>query len=159
VRENLVLGELERFSRHGLVDPSALDGEARARAARAQLAPESLALPASVLSGGNQQRIVVARAVSRGERARVLVFAQPTRGVDLQAARAIHTEIVGAATRGKAVLVVSADLAELRGLCNRILVIARGRIVADLPPGAPEARFGEAMLGGRAAAPVAEAPG
>jgi simple sugar transport system ATP-binding protein len=158
VRENLVLGELGRFSRHGLVDAAALDREARARAERAQLAPESLALPASALSGGNQQRIVVARAVSRGERAAVLVFAQPTRGVDLQAARAIHTEIVDAASRGKAVLVVSADLAELRVLCDRILVIARGRIVADLPPDAPDARFGEAMLGGRAGAPVVEAP-
>jgi general nucleoside transport system ATP-binding protein len=158
VRENLVLGELDRFTRHGFVDASAVDREARARAARAELAPETLALPASVLSGGNQQRIVVARAVSRGDRANVLVFAQPTRGVDLQASRAIHAEIVGAASRGKAVLVVSADLAELRALCDRVLVIARGRIVVDLPPDAPDARFGEAMLGGREAASFAEAP-
>jgi simple sugar transport system ATP-binding protein len=157
VRENLVLGELERFARHGLVDASALDRDARKRASRAQLAVESLPLPASALSGGNQQRIVVARAVSRGERARALVFAQPTRGVDLQAARAIHTEIMGAASRGKAVLVVSADLAELRVLCDRILVMARGRVVADLPPDAADARFGEAMLGGHAGAPGVEA--
>jgi simple sugar transport system ATP-binding protein len=94
--------------------------------------------------------------VSRGERAKALVFAQPTRGVDLQAARAIHTEILDAASRGKAVLVVSADLAELRILCDRILVIARGRIVADLPPDAADGRFGEAMLGGRAGAPGVE---
>jgi simple sugar transport system ATP-binding protein len=78
--------------------------------------------------------------------------------VDLQAARAIHAEIVGAASRGKAVLVVSADLAELRGLCDRILVIARGRIVDDLPPDAPDARFGEAMLGGRSPGSADEAP-
>jgi simple sugar transport system ATP-binding protein len=109
--------------------------------------------PASTLSGGNQQRVVVARAVCRGERAAVLVLAQPTRGVDLVAGRAIHAEILGAAAAGKAVLVVSADLHELRVLCDRILVIARGRITADLPPDATDARFGEAML----AAPVGAA--
>jgi simple sugar transport system ATP-binding protein len=75
------------------------------------------------------------------------VLAEPTRGIDLGAARAVHGEIVRTAERGKAVLVVSTDLAELRSLCDRVLVMARGRIVADLPPGAPEARFGEAMLG------------
>jgi ABC-type uncharacterized transport system ATPase subunit len=94
----------------------------------------------------------VARAVARAERgAKVLVLAQPTRGVDLGAARAIHAEIAAAADAGKAVLVVSADLGELRTLCDRILVMARGRIVAELPPDAPDARIGEAMLGGDAA--------
>jgi simple sugar transport system ATP-binding protein len=157
VRENLVLGELARFSRAGLVDAGALEREANLRLARAQLAQPMLDLPASALSGGNQQRVVVARAVSRAERAAVLVLAQPTRGVDLVAARAIHAEILRAAAAGKAVLLVSADLQELRVLCDRILVVARGRITADLPPDAPEARFGEAMLGGSAAASPAEA--
>ena len=106
------------------------------------------------LSGGNQQKVVVARAVCRGDRAAVLVFAQPTRGVDLGAARAIHAEIARAAEAGKAVLVVSADLAELRALCDRILVMARGRIAAELPPDAPDGRFGEVMLGARSAAGV-----
>jgi simple sugar transport system ATP-binding protein len=53
-----------------------------------------------------------------------------------------------AAETGKAVLLVSADLAELRALCDRILVLARGRVVAELPPDAPERVVGEAMLGG-----------
>ena len=66
----------------------------------------------------------------------------------LGAARAIHAEIARAADAGKAVLLVSADLAELRSLCDRILVLARGRIVAELPPDAPEDEVGEAMLGG-----------
>jgi simple sugar transport system ATP-binding protein len=156
VRENLVLGELARFSRFGLVDADALEREANNRLARAQLNQPMLDRPASALSGGNQQRVVVARAVCRGERASVLVLAQPTRGVDLVATRAIHTEILGAAAAGKAVLLVSADLHELRVLCDRILVIARGRITADLSPDAPDARFGEAMLGGPAVAPAAE---
>jgi simple sugar transport system ATP-binding protein len=149
VRDNLVLGELARFSRGllGFVDFAALDREAGARLERAQLAPDRLPLPAASLSGGNQQRVVVARAVARADRAAVLVLAQPTRGVDLRAARAIHAEIVRVAAAGKAVLLVSADLAELRALCDRVLVIARGRIAAELPPDAPDARFGDAMLG------------
>jgi len=157
VRDNLVLGELARFARLGMVDGAALEREARGRLERARVVPPDLDAPAAALSGGNQQKIVVARAVARAERgARVLVLAQPTRGVDLGAARAIHAEIAAAAEAGRAVLLVSADLGELRTLCDRILVMARGRIVTELPPDAPDARIGEAMLGGDAA-PGAEA--
>jgi simple sugar transport system ATP-binding protein len=152
VRDNLVLGELAAFTHAGLVDAAALEREARSRLERARIEPPDLDAPAAALSGGNQQKIVVARAVARAHAARrparVLVFAQPTRGVDLGAARAIHAEILRAADAGKAVLLVSADLAELRALSDRLLVMARGRIVAELPPDAPDARIGEAMLGG-----------
>jgi simple sugar transport system ATP-binding protein len=148
VRENLVLGELARFTRLGLVDGVALEREARARLDRARVVPPDLDAPAIALSGGNQQKVVVGRAVARA--VRVFVFAQPTRGVDLGAARAIHAEIVRAAEEGKAVLIVSADLAELRALCDRLLVMARGRIVAELEPDAPDAVVGEAMLGSAA---------
>jgi ABC-type uncharacterized transport system ATPase subunit len=101
-----------------------------------------------VLSGGNQQKIVVGRAVSRAVRSTAFVFAQPTRGVDVGAARDIHDEIRGVAAAGKAVVVLSADLGELRALADRILVLSRGRIVAEFPPDTPEMRLGEAMLGG-----------
>jgi simple sugar transport system ATP-binding protein len=147
VRDNLVLGELERFTRGGWVDASSLEKEARLRLERARVVPPDLDLPARALSGGNQQKIVVARAVARASRATVFVFAQPTRGVDLGAARAIHAEIARLADEGKVVLVVSSDLAELRLLADRILVLARGRIVAELPPDTPEARLGDVMLG------------
>jgi len=116
--------------------------------------PPDLDMAVSALSGGNQQKVVVARAVARSDRVSVFVFAQPTRGVDLGAARAIHAEIARAADAGKAVLVISADLAELRALCDRILVLARGRVVVDLPPDASEASLGEAMLGGDGAIAV-----
>jgi simple sugar transport system ATP-binding protein len=148
VRDNLVLGELARFTRIGIVDGAALEREARARLDRARVVPPDLEGPVASLSGGNQQKVVVGRAVARD--VRVFVFAQPTRGVDLGAARAIHAEIVRAAEEGKAVLVVSADLAELRTLCDRLLVMARGRIVAELAPDAPDAVVGEAMLGSAA---------
>jgi len=148
VRDNLVLGELARFTRSGLVDAEALEREARARLDRGGVVPPDLDALAAALSGGNQQKVVIARAVGRSDRVSVFVFAQPTRGVDLGAARAIHAEIARAADAGKAVLLVSADLAELRALCDRLLVLARGRVVAELPPDAPEAEVGEAMLGG-----------
>ncbi|HEY1695864.1 MAG TPA: ATP-binding cassette domain-containing protein [Polyangiaceae bacterium] len=149
VRDNLVLGELARFTTYGIVDAGALEKEARARLEGARVVPPDLDVQVSALSGGNQQKIVVARAVARAfaGRVSVLVFAQPTRGVDLGAARAIHAEIARAAAAGNAVLVVSADLGELRTLCDRLLVLRRGAIVAELAPDAPEARIGEAMLG------------
>jgi general nucleoside transport system ATP-binding protein len=151
VRDNLVLGELAGFTRFGVVDRSALEQEARRRLDRAGIEPRDLDLPARALSGGNQQKIVVARALAHAGHVAALVFAQPTRGVDVAAARAIHDAIDRAAADGKAILVVSADLDELRALCDRVLVMARGRVVADLPPGAPESAFGEAMLGAKSA--------
>jgi simple sugar transport system ATP-binding protein len=161
VRDNLVLGELQSFSRHGFIDRAAVEREARGRLERGRVVPSDLDVAARALSGGNQQKVVVARAAARVARAKVLVLAQPTRGVDLGAARAIHAEIARAADAGRAVLLVSADLGELRALCDRILVMARGRIAAELPPDAPDARMGEAMLGSDAlddapAAPEAE---
>ncbi|HEY3822207.1 MAG TPA: ATP-binding cassette domain-containing protein [Polyangiaceae bacterium] len=154
VRDNLVLGELARFTRHGLVDAAAIEHEARTRLDRGGVVPRDLDALAGALSGGNQQKLVIARAVARSDRVSAFVFAQPTRGVDLGATRAIHGEIARAADAGKAVLLVSADLAELRALCDRILVLARGRVVAELPPEASEARFGEAMLGSAHGEPV-----
>jgi simple sugar transport system ATP-binding protein len=163
VRDNLVLGELASFTRFGMVSAAALEREARRRLERAGVEPSDLDALASALSGGNQQKIVVARAVARAyaphRPAGVLVLSQPTRGVDLGAARSIHAEILRAAAAGKAVLVVSADLSELRALCDRLLVMARGRIVAELPPDAADARIGEAMLGaGEPRAAAAEVP-
>ncbi len=152
VRDNLVLGELARFTpRSGIVDARRLEAEARARLERAGVVPPDLDAPAAALSGGNQQKLVVARAAARAERAAVFVFAQPTRGVDVGAARAIHEEILRLAEAGKAVVVVSADLGELRTLSDRILVLARGRLVGEFPPDTPEARLGQAMLGGAGA--------
>jgi simple sugar transport system ATP-binding protein len=110
--------------------------------------PDDLVLPARALSGGNQQKIVMVRAVSRARR--VLVLAHPTRGVDLGAARGIHAQIHEAASAGAGVLVISADLSELRTLADRILVLRRGRFVASFPPSASDAEIGAAMLGSEA---------
>lgn len=115
------------------------------RIERFGIVPPDAQVPARSLSGGNQQKVVTARALDRQLQA--VVLAQPTRGVDLGAARAIHECLCEAARQGAGVLVVSADLAELRALCHRIVVMARGRIVAQLSPEASEEQFGAAMLG------------
>ncbi len=152
VADNLVLGELDRFARFGVLDGDAFDREVAARLASAGIVPPDPTLPARSLSGGNQQKVVMARAIARTRlAARVLVVAHPTRGVDLGASRALHEQLLDAASRGIAVLVVSADLHELRALCDRILVMARGAIVADMPPTATDRDLGAAMLGAPAA--------
>jgi simple sugar transport system ATP-binding protein len=149
LRDNLVLGELATFAgTAGLLDLTALEKEAKARAERSG-APTDLDRTARTLSGGNQQKVVVARALARlgGKKADVLVAAQPTRGVDLGASADIHLRLREAAAAGAGVLVLSADLDELRALCSRILVLARGRIVADLPPSTSDEELGRKMLG------------
>jgi len=137
VFDNLVLGERGGRHQRALV---------QRRMNRFGIVPSDPALPARALSGGNQQKLVTARALDRPVRA--VVLSQPTRGVDLGAARAIHGAICAAASAGAGVLVVSADLAELRALCHEVFVIARGRLVASYPPDTPEEVFGRAMLGG-----------
>jgi len=162
LRDNIVLGELGTFTgRGGLVDLAALESEAVARLERsgAPVEPERLARS---LSGGNQQKIVVARALARlsgAAGARVLVASHPTRGVDLAASADIHARLRAAAAAGAGVLVISADLDELRALCTRILVLARGRVVADLPPSTSDEELGRLMLGLASARSGSEAEG
>jgi simple sugar transport system ATP-binding protein len=147
VSENLMLGDLGRYARMGVLDLRALDRDARARLDAAKVVPPDGSLAARALSGGNQQKVVVERAIARTRLgARALVVAHPTRGVDLGASRAIHDALRAAAARGVAVVVVSADLHELRALSDRILVMARGAIAAELPPTASDHELGAAML-------------
>ncbi len=152
LRDNLVLGELgDLRGKLGTLDLGAIEGEAEKRLA-ASGANADLDRTARSLSGGNQQKIVVARALARLEstrarRARVLVASQPTRGVDLAAAADIHERLREAAREGAGVLVLSADLDELRSLASRILVIARGRLVAAFGPDVSDEEIGRHMLG------------
>ena len=146
LRDNIVLGELGRFtSKLGLLDMAALEAEAKARL-EGSGAPRDLDRAARTLSGGNQQKIVVARILARTA-ARAVVAAQPTRGVDLGAARDIHHKLRQCARGGAGILVISADLDELKTLSDRILVLARGKIVAEMEPTASDEELGKRMLG------------
>jgi simple sugar transport system ATP-binding protein len=102
--------------------------------------------PAASLSGGNQQRMVIASALERHPA--VVVAENPTRGLDLKAVSEVFQRLRDAADRGAAVVVHLADLDELLELADRVAVVASGR-VTELPAGTSRGAIGEAMVGGR----------
>jgi ABC-type uncharacterized transport system ATPase subunit len=106
--------------------------------------PQTLA---AALSGGNQQKVVIAREVSRDPR--ILIAAQPTRGLDVGAIEFVHRRLVEERDDGRAILLVSFELEEIRSLSDRILVMYEGRIVGEYPPTVSEEELGIAMTGGR----------
>jgi simple sugar transport system ATP-binding protein len=112
--------------------------------------PQTLA---SALSGGNQQKVVLAREISRDPHA--LIAAQPTRGLDVGAIEFVHGRLIEARDEGEAVLLVSLELEEVVSLADRILVIYEGRIVAEYTPDVTEEELGIAMTGGRGTGDVA----
>jgi len=147
VRENVAMAHLDDVTRFGLVRPSreraVVDGVLRSVDARAA----STSLPVSALSGGNQQKVALAKWLVRPPR--VLIADEPTRGVDVGAKRSIYELLHRLAEQGVAVLIVSSETEELLGLAHRILVVRGGRIVAELPRAvADEASVMRAAFGG-----------
>jgi simple sugar transport system ATP-binding protein len=106
--------------------------------------PQTLA---SSLSGGNQQKVILAREVSRDPH--VLIAAQPTRGLDVGAIEFVHRRLVEQRDEGRAVLLVSFELDEILSLSDRILVVYEGQIVGEYAPDVSEEELGIAMTGGR----------
>jgi ABC-type sugar transport system ATPase subunit len=126
VRENVTLSALRRFTRLGVVRRAAEADAAREAVRQVDLRPPETERPARTLSGGNQQKVVVARGILA--RARVLLFDEPTRGVDIGAKAEIHRRIRALADEGRAVLVISSELPELLALADRIVVLREGRV-------------------------------
>ncbi len=102
--------------------------------------------PAGNLSGGNQQKVILAREIDRNPRA--LVAAQPTRGLDVGAIEFVHERLIQERDEGRAILLVSLELEEVRSLADRIFVIYEGELVGEYPPSTTEAELGVAMTGG-----------
>ncbi len=128
VADNLILGQQHHYTRNGMLDGSAIAANAATQVAAFDIRPADHTLLARALSGGNQQKVVIARELSRAFSA--LLAAQPTRGVDVGAIEFIHDELRKARDAGKAVLLVSAELREVLSLADRIAVMYGGRIVA-----------------------------
>jgi ABC-type uncharacterized transport system ATPase subunit len=148
IAENLILGLQDRFTRKGVLRQEDIGTNAQEKIARFDIRPPNASVPARALSGGNQQKIVIAREM--GREFSVLLAAQPTRGVDVGAIEFIHTQLRAARDAGKAVLLVSADLNEILELADRIMVLYRGRAVAILPRAeATEELLGRYMTGAR----------
>ena len=130
ILDNMILNTyyLPPFARGVLVDESAIVANAEKLVETFDVRTPSIFLPASNLSGGNQQKVIVARELSRP--VKLLVAAQPTRGLDVGSIEFIHGEIIKMRDQGAAVLLVSAELDEIMALSDRIAVMFGGRVVA-----------------------------
>jgi ABC-type uncharacterized transport system ATPase subunit len=148
--ENLALRDYKREARFGLLSPKRMEERARPLLDEYDVRGGRPEVPAGALSGGNQQKIVIAREIA--EEPKVLLAAQPTRGLDVGAIEFVHRRLLEQRAAGRAVLLVSLELEEIRALADRVLVIYDGRIVAELPPDASDEELGVAMTGGGRAA-------
>ncbi|RFU83933.1 ABC transporter ATP-binding protein [Streptomyces triticagri] len=158
VADNLAMGHHRTALSHkGVLPPKSVREHAVKLIERFGVKASSPGVAASALSGGNLQKLLIGREIAHD--APLLLVEQPTRGVDIGAVQNIHEQLIAYRDAGHAVLLVSAELSEVRGLADRILVMYEGRIVASYPKGeADERTLGLAMAGGvDSARPEAEA--
>jgi len=146
VANNLILGVQKLFSKRRIIDRARVMENAMLEINAFDIRPPDPLLAARSLSGGNQQKIVVAREM--GRKFSVLLASQPTRGVDVGAIEFIHQELLDARAQGKAILLVSAELNEVLALSDRIAVMYRGKFAVVMPAAeASEDVLGEYMIG------------
>ncbi len=147
VRENLVLDlyRSDEFARGPALRLDAISENAKSRIKEFDIRTESMEAPVSSLSGGNQQKVVVAREFSRP--LKVLIASQPTRGVDVGSIEFIHKRIIEERDRGTAVIIVSTELDEIFALSDRIAVMYDGRIVGTVSPDIKREDIGLMMAG------------
>ena len=147
--ENLALHDFDKspYSRFGWLFPQRIARWAQGLLKQFDIRGGTPETPASALSGGNQQKVVLAREIARDPR--VLIAAQPTRGLDVGAIEFVHRRLIEARDGGAAVLLVSLELDEVLSLSDRILVIYEGTVAAEYGPDVTEEELGIAMTGGR----------
>ncbi|HLV85002.1 MAG TPA: ABC transporter ATP-binding protein [Devosia sp.] len=146
--ENAILGYSTRpeYGAGPILDIAAAKAKAAEQIERFDVRPADINLKTALFSGGNQQKIVLAREMDRDPE--VLVVGQPTRGVDIGAIEFIHNQIIKMRDAGKAILLVSVELDEIRSLADRILVMFDGQIVGEADPAtATEGQLGLMMAG------------
>jgi simple sugar transport system ATP-binding protein len=147
--ENLALREYRRprFSHRGWLRIGHMRERALELIRDYDVRPDSCDAYASALSGGNQQKVAVAREIASDPK--LLVAHQPTRGLDVGAIEFVQRRLVEERDRGRAILLVSLEYEEVRSLADRILVIYEGRIVGEFAPDVSEEELGIAMTGGQ----------
>ena len=148
VADNLAMGHHRTtLSSRGLLPPTAVRAHARRLVERFGIKAAGPEVPASSLSGGNLQKLLIGRELAH--EAPLLLVEQPTRGVDIGAIQNIHDQLIAYRDAGHAVLLVSAELSEIRGLADRVLVMYEGRVTATYTKDeADERTLGLAMAGG-----------
>jgi simple sugar transport system ATP-binding protein len=147
-RESAILGYHDEGTYNGAVRlrRAAVASSFRRQVAEYDVRPGDGALPTSAFSGGNQQKIVLARELDRNPD--LLLVGQPTRGVDIGAIEFIHRRLVALRDAGKAILLVSVELDEILALSDRILVMHDGQILGDVPQAAATERAIGLMMAG-----------
>ena len=145
--ENSILGyhDHEQYLNGVFLDIGAIISDARIKIEKYDIRPANPRLRTANFSGGNQQKIVLAREMEKDPG--VLVVGQPTRGVDVGAIEFIHRRLIEMRDKGKAVLLISVELDEIRSLSDRILVMFAGRVVGERGPDATEGELGLLMAG------------
>ncbi len=145
--ENSILGYQDDplYSNGPLLDVDAIRDDAKDKIEKYDIRPANCRLKTANFSGGNQQKIVLAREMEQDPG--VLIVGQPTRGVDVGAIEFIHKRLIAMRDAGKAVLLVSVELDEIRSLADRILVMFAGRIVGERGPDSGEGELGLLMAG------------
>jgi simple sugar transport system ATP-binding protein len=129
IAENVTMPIAPRLTRHGLIDRGRRDGIANGLIDQLAIKTPSSDLPVGSLSGGNQQKVVMARALAGDPE--VLVLISPTAGVDVRSKQSLLGAVSAAGATGTGVLLVSDELEDLRA-CDRVLVMFRGRLVREM---------------------------
>jgi simple sugar transport system ATP-binding protein len=147
--ENLALREYRTppISNHGILSVGQMNQRARALLREYDVRGGGPGTLAGALSGGNQQKVAVAREVASNPE--LLIAHQPTRGLDVGAIEFVHGRLLQEREQGRGILLVSLEFEEIRALADRILVIYEGEIVSEFPPDVSEEDLGIAMTGGR----------
>jgi simple sugar transport system ATP-binding protein len=147
VSENLVLDTYNQppYGSKIALNPTKIEAGATEKIDRFDIRTRSTDYAVGTLSGGNQQKVIVAREMSRS--LKLLVAAQPTRGVDVGSIEFIHSQIIAERDRGTAVLLVSSELDEVLSVADRVAVMYRGRVLAVVPPDTPREEIGLLMAG------------
>jgi simple sugar transport system ATP-binding protein len=158
VAENLVLDTYDRkpFASGINLNLPEIAKNAAERISEFDVRTGSAATPAGTLSGGNQQKVILAREL--GSEHKALIASQPTRGLDVGSIEFVHRRIVEQRDHGVAVVIVSSELDEIYALADRIAVMYEGKITGFRPPDVPAAELGRLMAGGADAAPDATVP-
>jgi general nucleoside transport system ATP-binding protein len=146
--ENLALREYHKppLSRRGVLNKGRINGRARELLTEYDVRGGSPGALASSLSGGNQQKVAVAREIASNPS--LLIAHQPTRGLDVGAIEFVHKRLIAERDAGRGILLVSLEFEEVRALADRILAIYEGEIVGEFPPDVSEEELGFAMTGG-----------
>jgi general nucleoside transport system ATP-binding protein len=145
--ESAILGyhDSNTYGSGPMLDPGAVRADSLIKMRKFDIRPDNVRLKTANFSGGNQQKIVLAREMERDPK--VLLVGQPTRGVDIGAIEFIHKQLIAMRDAGKAILLVSVELDEICSLADRVMVMFAGRIVGEVSPDTDEGEIGLLMAG------------